>query len=742
MPPKSSKTTEKTPRTTPKTTPLKEKKPKVIKDIDTNIVSSKKTEKNPLKETNEIIPIILESPNKIKKILSILSNIKDGKKYIVLASCGHFRSLSNNNPSNPSNPSFNGMGFCIDYDLDNKINIEYIEDTNKKSVISNLKSKCSSAKTIYLATDPDREGEAIAWHISELLAKRGRKFFRIKFNSITKSEVLKALENPIPIDMDLVFAQQTRQIIDKWIGFKVSPLCWQSVFYNKEKAKSAGRVQSPALKLLVDREREVINFKSREYFTINGHFSLSYSLDNTSNKTAFSKVEKQKTLEIKEVPLRTYYDYKKPIQFDTEEEAMKIIDALASREGSSTLPRVRDNIFEITKKNKWKFSIEEKETQIHPPPPYTTLTILQDCNTFLKIKPEQTMFLLQKMYESGWITYHRTDSVVLSTEGLFQTRQALQEYLPLGPELITEKPRNYTNKSLNAQEAHEPIRPTHFLKGCEPERRSGEAFEISDLESYLSSDCDISKGEKSSGSTEKDKMDPKGNVVKHDTDTRIFKIYSMIYLRTLATQCIPQTNTVYTLTFSLNDNNIQFSISYSYLKHLGYKTLYLEDKKKPNKFCLKTIGNSEKIPEWLLEISQIKQDITNINLYEFAGQQASSALAELEQLELESHHTKPPPYFTESSIIKELESYGIGRPSTYASILSKLFDNNYVIEDKTRILHPTNLGIQLVDFLETRYKTHFMNLEYTQNMEKILDEIAEGKTKWTSNVIKFIKEFP
>lgn len=715
MPPKSSKTT---------TTPLKEKKPKVIKDIDTNIVSSKKTEKTPLKESNDIIPIILESPSKIKKILSIINT----KNYIVLASCGHFRSLSSNNPSNPRNPDFNGMGFSID-PLDNEINIEYIEDTNKKSVISNLKSKCSKAKTIYLATDPDREGEAIAWHISELLAKKGRKFFRIKFNSITKSEVLKALENPIPIDMNLVFAQQTRQIIDKWIGFKVSPLCWQSVYIEREKsacagansegmargsggkAKSAGRVQSPALKLLVDREREVINFKSREYFTINGHFSLSYSLDNTSKKPAFSKVEKQKTLEIKEVPLKTYYDYKKPIQFNTEAEAMKIID----------------NIFNLTKKNKWKFSIEEKETQIHPPPPYTTLTILQDCNTFLKIKPEQTMFLLQKMYESGWITYHRTDSVVLSTEGLFQTRQALMEAsqlfssshpfgkYPQGPELITEKPRNYTNKSLNAQEAHEPIRPTHFLKGCEPERRSGEAFEITDLESYLSSECDISK-EKSSSSDGKDKIDP-----------RIFKIYSMIYLRTLATQCKPQTNTVYTLTFSLNDNNIQFSISYSYLKHLGYKTLYLEDKEKPNKFSLKNIGNPEKIPEWLLVISKISPLVKDINLYEY---------------ELETHHTKPPPYFTESSIIKELESYGIGRPSTYASILSKLFDNNYVIEDKNHILHPTNLGIQLVDFLETRYKTHFMNLEYTQNMEKILDEIAEGKTKWTSNVIKFIKEFP
>jgi DNA topoisomerase I len=571
-----------------------------------------------------VIPIILESPNKIKKILSFLPR----GKYIVLASCGHFRELSN---------TYGGMGFSV---TDKGISVDYIEQTNKKQVISNLKKGCKTAKTIYLATDPDREGEAIAWHIMELLGKK-KDYYRISFNSITRNEVLKALEAPNRIDMNLVLAQQTRKIMDKWIGFKVSPECWANI---SKMAKSAGRVQSPALKLLVEREREIIHFKPVEYFTINASFNIvGGDL-------------------MKGVGLHNYLDMKKPLHFDSEDAAMKAISNI-----DKTCP-------------KWSLSISENITAVNPPPPYTTLTMLQDCHTYLKMNPEHAMSALQKMYESGWITYHRTDSVVLSTEGLFASREALEA---LHPELLSEKPRNYTNRDLNAQEAHEPIRPTHY--------------EIVNLDRTLEM-------------ADKDKLDP-----------RIIKIYSMIYFRTIATQAKPLVNTNITFTYE-GAGTIDFAKSFSFLKDSGWKTLYAD--KDINLFNNKVKNDIEPIPKWILELQGKKTLSTT-----------------LEEFELETHHTIPPPFFNSSTLIKELERLGIGRPSTYASIISKLFDNRYIYEKDGR-LHPAPVGLELVDFLDGRYGQHFMNLEYTRKMETTLDNIAEGKSNWEKDLLEFMNGFP
>ncbi len=594
-------------------------------------------------QTDSIIPIILESPNKIKKIQSFLPR----GKYIVLASCGHFRTFSN---------AYNNMGFTVD---GTNVVYDYINDEKKKTIIANLKSKCKDSPIIFLATDPDREGEAIAWHIAELLGKK-KQYFRIKFNSITKNEVMKALESPTQLDMNLVNAQITRMMIDKWIGFKVSPLCWANI---SKLAKSAGRVQSPALKILVEREREIINFKPVEYFTIQAHFKF-----NLNKPVKELKSKDSEAFELLEFNLKNYGDMKKPLHFMSEDSAMAAIEDI-------------ENNYK-----KWKFTMKENENNSHPPPPYTTLTMLQDCHTYLKMNPDHAMSALQKMYESGWITYHRTDSVVLSTEGLFETRDALKE---LHPELITEKPRNYTNKSLNAQEAHEPIRPTHY--------------EIIDLERHLRDESEDDKA----------KFDP-----------RIYKIYSMIYFRTLASQCKPVIHTTYNLEFSdtFKNKEVAFSKTYSYLKDLGWKQLYQD--KDINKFFSKKLDDLEKVPTWLLTFYQLQ--LSNI---------------EVKQYELESHHTIPPPFFTSSTLIKELESLGIGRPSTYAFILSKLVDNQYVFEKDSK-LHPAPIALELVDFLQKHYDKHFMNLEYTQGMEQVLDEIAEGKSKWTSSVIKFINEFP
>jgi DNA topoisomerase-1 len=646
----------------------------------------KTIEFNEESDSSNIIPIIVESPSKIKKIITILNSNKGISKYIVLASCGHFRELS---------CAYNGMGFTIEND---KLIVEYTDDPKKKSIITNLKSKCShrTVKTIYLATDPDREGEAIAWHIMELLNNtKGPKkdFYRIKFNSITKNDILNALANPTRIDMNLVYAQQTRTIIDKFIGFKVSPLCWSlscdsrqatstrpkgvgwkmplpESFKEKTKAKSAGRVQSPALKLIVDRERAISEFISEEYFSINGIFN--YLLKKIPE--VFKEIPDVPD-DYKEIPLTTYNELKgNPITFKTEEDAMKVIEDIHMK----------------SKSNKWIFGVTENESKIYSPPPYNTLSILQDCSNILKIKPENTMKMLQKMYESGWITYHRTDSVALSTEGLFETRKAVEEYYS---DLLLEKPRNFTNsKNINAQEAHEAIRPTHL--------------QIRDL---------------------------KGNGDIEGLDPRIFKIYNMIYLRTIATQCIPQINTVYTINITLSgfNDNIIFSKSFSVLKDLGWKALYPKSKSKSSdktayspkgkEFDWKGMGGK---PSFILKELD---DSLNVSLNEY---------------QLESHFTKPPPYYTTSSLIKELEGLGIGRPSTYASIMEKLFNNHYITEEESK-LHPNEIGIILVDFLNSKYDKHFMNLEYTKNMEKILDGIARGcGNSWDKCVIEFIKEFP
>jgi len=571
--------------------------------------------------TDSVIPIILESPNKIKKIITFLPK----GKYIVLASCGHFRSFSN---------SYQGMGFSID---EKEVKVEFIEEVKKKQIISNLRSSCKNSPIIYLATDPDREGEAIAWHLMELLGKK-KDYYRIRFNSITRNDVLKAIDNPTRVDMNLVLAQRTRMIMDKWIGYKVSPLCWANL---SKLAKSAGRVQSPALKLVVEREREITAFVPKEYFSVQATFQLGSQT-------------------LKDVPLHNYYDTKKPIHFNSEDEAMAAIN----------------KIQEIG--NNWKLTRTEDESRSYSPSPYTTMTMLQDCHTYLKMKPDHAMMALQKMYESGWITYHRTDSVVFSPEGLAETRDAVQA---LHPELLTDKPRNDTNKNLNSQEAHEPIRPTHY--------------EIVNLEKTLDDD-------------DKAKLDP-----------RIFKIYSMIFLRTIATQCKPLVNTTMQFTFNLPENPVDFSETFRYLKDPGWKSLYAD--RNINLFLNKTSNEIESIPKWMTALKNVK--------------------VSLEEFGLDSHFTKPPPYFTSSSLIKELESMGIGRPSTYATILTKLTDNAYVSEKEGK-LHPEPVGMEIVDFLESRYKEHFMNLEYTQKMESGLDDIAGGKTKWEDTIRGFIGSFP
>jgi DNA topoisomerase-1 len=576
-----------------------------------------------------MIPLILESPNKIKKITSCLPK---QQQYVVLASCGHIRRLAD---------THDGMGFALLGPPDH-VAIDYVEEASKKKIITNLQKQCQGAPVIYLATDPDREGEAIAWHLMQVLGPH-KEYYRIRFHSVTAKDILAALAAPTRLDLNLVWAQQTRQIMDKWIGFQVSPSCW------KINAKSAGRVQSPALKLLVVRQREIDHFQPETYYTLAATFEVT---TNTHTNTIMHA----------NVPLVSYY-LESPVRFADEAAAMTALRTIEQQCPSPT----------------WVLACQEAETATHPPPPYTTMTMLQDCHTHARLKPDRAMAILQKLYEAGHITYHRTDSVALTAEGVFGARAAVEN---LHPHLLSAAPRNYLTRNLNAQEAHEAIRPTHFDLGTLPAAAAA-------------------------------------------ADPAAAKIYRLIYLRTLATQCQPCLHTQYTLTYT--SPPATFRTTESFLKEPGWKHLYhnhndTDKKEKKNK---KNTAPPPP-PVWMRQ----------------AAATAATA-ARLDEFSLETKHTTPPPPFNSSSLIHTMEKLGIGRPSTYASIIAKLFANKYVFEDKkNQHLRPTPLAGTLVDFLEQHYHTHFMNLTYTQDMERQLDAIATGQLDWHRTMGTFLRQFP
>jgi DNA topoisomerase-1 len=559
-----------------------------------------------------MIPLILESPNKIKKLSSFLPR----GQYVVMASCGHIRKLGD---------THDGMGF--DANSDALDCIDYVEESGKRKIIAAMKQKCKGAAKIFLATDPDREGEAIAWHIMQVLGPK-RDYYRIRFHSLTAPAVLDALAHPTRLDDNLVWAQQTRQLMDKWIGFRVSPQCWTL------QAKSAGRVQSPALKLLVRREREIRDFQPVTYVTLGANFVFMLESEKKSGKKSESAL------------LHQYRDMAPPLHFVSSEAAMAALRTIEQQCRT------------------WVLNCTETETLTFAPPPYTTLTMLQDCHTKLKVNPERGMALLQKLYECGHITYHRTDSVVLSPEGVFGARDAVEKS---HPHLLSAAPRNYTTRSTSAQEAHEAIRPTHF----------------DFLDTHMQ-DAD---------------------------DPLLAKMYRLIYLRTLATQCAPRANALFTSLYtSPEEPRVSFRATESVVKSLGWQSLY-----------------------------NVNADVVKIK--PTAAKKDQKVL--LDEFTLHTQDTAPPPHFNSSTLIQTMESMGIGRPSTYASIVAKLVGNKYMVEnDKTRRLHPTALGGTLVDFLEQRYESHFMNLAYTQQMESQLDAIAAGTADWRAVMTSFLRDFP
>lgn len=538
--------------------------------------------------------IIVESPAKCKTISKYL-----GGDYTVVSSKGHIRDLATSGK----------YGLGIDIENDFKPSYEIIK--GKKKDVKYLKDLIEKADHIYLATDPDREGETISWHLYDELKVPDEKYDRIVFNEITKDVVLKALKNPRRIDMNLVHSGEARRFLDRIIGFRLS-----KVMQSKTAGKSAGRVQSVALKLIVDREREILAFIPKEYWTIEADFK-----DFKAN-------------------LETYKE--KDIEIPNEEEADKILDSLT-------------NTFTIK-------SVEEKEKKRSAKEVFKTSTLQQACSNKLGFAASKTMKIAQKLYEGielddgfhGLITYMRTDSVRLSDE--FTSASFAYINSKFGKDYVGYVKKG--KKTENVQDAHEGIRPTNI--NYEPDK----------IKKYLAPDE--------------------------------YKLYRIIYYRALAS--LMADAKFNSTTVLLDNNDYGFKATGSVLTFDGY---------------LKVYGDYE--------------DQEDTILPDFKNYKAGIILSDI--ITKTQHFTKPPARFTESSLIKELESLGIGRPSTYATIISTIKDRGYVtLEDKKFV--PTEVGFETTDKLQEFFSS-IVNVKYTANMEKDLDEIAEGNEDYK----KMLKDF-
>ena len=538
--------------------------------------------------------IIVESPAKCKTISKYL-----GGDYTVVSSKGHIRDLATSGK----------YGLGIDIENDFKPSYEIIK--GKKKDVKYLKDLIEKADHIYLATDPDREGETISWHLYDELKVPDEKYDRIVFNEITKDVVLKALKNPRRIDMNLVHSGEARRFLDRIIGFRLS-----KVMQSKTAGKSAGRVQSVALKLIVDREREILAFIPKEYWTIEADFK-----DFKAN-------------------LETYKE--KDIEIPNEKEADKILDSLT-------------NTFTIKK-------VEEKEKKRSAKEVFKTSTLQQACSNKLGFAASKTMKIAQKLYEGielddgfhGLITYMRTDSVRLSDE--FTSASFAYINSKYGKDYVGYVKKG--KKTENVQDAHEGIRPTNI--NYEPDK----------IKKYLAPDE--------------------------------YKLYRIIYYRALAS--LMADAKFNSTTVLLDNNDYGFKATGSVLTFDGY---------------LKVYGDYE--------------DQEDTILPDFKNYKAGIILSDT--ITKTQHFTKPPARFTESSLIKELESLGIGRPSTYATIISTIKDRGYVtLEDKKFV--PTEVGFETTDKLQEFFSS-IVNVKYTANMEKDLDEIAEGNEDYK----KMLKDF-
>jgi len=560
--------------------------------------------------------LIVESPAKAKTINRYL-----GKDFEVLASYGHVRDL----------PSRDGA-----VDTENDFSMDYELSEGSKKHVDAIVKATRKAEAVYLATDLDREGEAISWHIYEIL--KGKKltgkipFYRVEFSEITKRAILDAVANPRELSMDLVNAQQARRALDHLVGFTLSPLLWKKI----KPGLSAGRVQSPALRMIVEREREIEAFKAQEYWTIEADLQKA-ELPFTANLVRLDG-----------------HKYK---QFDIQDEkrATAVREKLISDAGGQ-LKADR---------------IKRKERKRRPAPPFITSTLQQDASRKLRFSAQKTMRTAQTLYEGveingnieGLITYMRTDSVMLSNDAIADIRKQITDQF--GEDYVPETPNFYKSKSKNAQEAHEAIRPT--TASLVP-----------------------------------------GKIRKNLTSDQ-FRLYELIWNRTLASQMAPAKMDTVAVEFDCG-KSATFRANGSVITFPGFLAVYEVSK-----------------PE-----SEKKRESSLPDMQE-------GEVLKLEEIRAEQHFTEPPPRYSEASLVKAMEEYGIGRPSTYASIMSTLVRRHYV-ELESRRFTPTDTGRVVERFLENHF-TEYVDYEFTARLEDALDEVSRGEKEWIPLMESFWEPF-
>lgn len=544
--------------------------------------------------------VIVESPSKSKTIEKYL-----GKDYKVVSSKGHIRDLSTKGKY--------GLGV----DIENHFHPDYVTIKGKNKVVQELKKDAKSAKHVYLATDPDREGEAISWHLYDVLKLKEKDYDRVVFHEITKNAVVEAFKHTRKIDDKMVNSQETRRILDRIIGFRLSKL-----MQSKTSGSSAGRVQSVALKLIVDREREIQAFIPEEYWTITAHF------------------------EKHQFDAELFAHNNKNIEIKNEEETNAILKELT-------------NDFQIT-------NIEKKTKSKKSKPAFITSTLQQDASNKLGFTAKKTMSIAQKLYEGielanetvGLITYMRTDSVRLSDEFIKATYAYIDE--TYGKKYVGSA--KIGKRKENVQDAHEAIRPTSIYR------------DPLSVKEYLTPDE--------------------------------YKLYRLIYVRALSS-LMADAKTENT-TIILDNVNYQFKATGSIVTFDGYLKVYAD-----------------------------YEDTKDVILPDF--EKENIALLTTNEISSEQHFTKAPARYTEARLIKEMEELGIGRPSTYATIMDNIKTRGYVKMEEKRFV-PTEIGFEVTDKLQ-EFFSHIINVKYTANMENDLDKIAEGDAVWYQILEDFYKEF-
>jgi len=550
--------------------------------------------------------VIVESPTKAKKIKEFL-----GRGYDVQSSYGHVRDLPRSS-----------MGIDIEHDFTPL----YEVPADSKAVVADLRKRAKAADTVYFATDEDREGEAISWHLAELLKVPEAGLKRIAFHEITKTAILAALEHPRGIDVNLVHAQETRRLIDRLYGYEVSPILWRKI----KPGLSAGRVQSVATRLLVERERQRMAFVPSEFWDALATFA-------TKKDESFQA--ELASIAGKPIVLGKDFDPHTGKIKNDRGVWMKQADAEALVERlKKTTPTVA--------------AIEEKPFTEKPFPPFTTSTLQQEANRKLRFPARRTMQVAQGLYENGYITYMRTDSTQLSTQAIEAARSWIQSQY--GKEYLPESPRQYQTKVKNAQEAHEAIRP------------AGEQFQS--LEQVKTAVADDE-----------------------------YKLYELIWKRTVASQMSDSAGQRVTVSINLDD--AIFAAKGKTYTFQGFRRAYVE--------------GADDVAAELAEQEVVLPAM------------ASGDTVSLSELKPIQHVTQPPARLTEASLVKELESRGIGRPSTYASIIETILRREYVVKKGTALV-PTFTAFAVINLLE-HYLNHLVDYAFTAKLEDELDAIARGE---------------